>query len=38
VLGPGADRAHELHLHVDLAERRGGYRLCQWPERKSAAD
>lgn len=38
VLGPGADRAHEFHLHVDLAERRGGYRLCQWPERKPAAD
>lgn len=38
VLGPGADRAHEFHLHVDLAERRGGYRLCQWPERKTASD
>ena len=38
VLGPGADRAHEFHLHVDLAERRGGYRLCQWPERKPASD
>ncbi len=38
VLGPGADRAHEFHLHVDLAERHGGYRLCQWPERKSASD
>jgi hypothetical protein len=38
VLGPGADRAHEFHLHVDLAERRGGYRMCQWPERKPASD
>jgi hypothetical protein len=30
VLGPGADAAHEHHLHVDLAHRRGGYRICQW--------
>lgn len=30
VLGPGADAAHEHHLHVDLARRRSGYRLCQW--------
>jgi hypothetical protein len=30
VLGPGSDKAHELHLHVDLAQRRGGYRMCQW--------
>jgi hypothetical protein len=30
VLGPGADAAHEHHLHVDLARRRGGYRMCQW--------
>jgi hypothetical protein len=30
VLGPGADKDHENHLHVDLAERRGGYRMCQW--------
>jgi hypothetical protein len=30
VLGPGADAAHEHHLHVDLARRRGGYRICQW--------
>jgi hypothetical protein len=31
VLGPGADPSHEFHLHVDLAQRRGGYRICQWP-------
>ncbi len=31
VLGPGADASHEFHLHVDLAARRGGYRMCQWP-------
>ena len=30
VLGPGSDGHHEEHIHVDLAERRGGYRLCQW--------
>jgi hypothetical protein len=30
VLGPGSDGYHEDHIHVDLAERRGGYRICQW--------
>lgn len=30
VLGPGSDRDHENHLHVDLAERRGNYKMCQW--------
>ena len=30
VLGPGSDGHHEKHIHVDLAQRRGGYRLCQW--------
>jgi hypothetical protein len=30
VLGPGADKDHESHLHVDLAERRNGYKICQW--------
>jgi hypothetical protein len=30
VLGSGADGFHEDHLHVDLRERRGGSRLCQW--------
>ncbi|MEX0589530.1 MAG: extensin family protein [Xanthobacteraceae bacterium] len=30
VLGPGSDAAHEHHVHVDLARRRGGYRMCQW--------
>jgi hypothetical protein len=30
VLGPGSDAAHEHHLHLDLAKRRGGYRMCQW--------
>lgn len=30
VLGPGSDGFHENHFHLDLAQRRGGYRLCQW--------
>ena len=30
VLGPGSDGHHEEHIHFDLAERRGGYRICQW--------
>ena len=28
VLGPGSDAAHADHYHFDMAERRGGYRLC----------
>jgi hypothetical protein len=34
VLGPGSDGYHEDHIHVDLAERKGGYRLCQWEVRQ----
>ncbi len=30
VLGPGSDGYHEDHIHFDLAERRGDYRICQW--------
>jgi hypothetical protein len=30
VLGPGSDRAHERHIHVDLASRRANFRICQW--------
>jgi Extensin-like protein C-terminus len=30
VLGPGSDWYHEDHIHLDLAERRGGYRICEW--------
>jgi hypothetical protein len=29
-LGPGSDGSHEDHIHVDLLERRGGYRICEW--------
>jgi hypothetical protein len=36
VLGPGSDGYHETHIHVDLAERRGGYRMCQWDVRDLA--
>jgi len=28
VLDPGSDAAHENHLHLDVKERRGGYRYC----------
>jgi hypothetical protein len=34
VLGPGADGYHEDHIHLDLAERRSDYRLCQWEVRQ----
>ncbi|WP_322515746.1 extensin family protein [Rhodopseudomonas palustris] len=30
VLGPASDGYHEEHIHLDLAERRGGYKMCQW--------
>jgi hypothetical protein len=29
VLGPGSNAAHATHFHLDLAFRRGGYRLCE---------
>ncbi|RDD71927.1 extensin family protein [Paracoccus versutus] len=29
VLGPGANAAHDDHLHLDIKARRGGFRLCQ---------
>lgn len=29
VLGPGTNSAHDDHLHLDVAQRRGGWRLCQ---------
>jgi hypothetical protein len=34
VLGPGSDGYHEDHIHVDLAERRSDYRICQWDVRQ----
>jgi hypothetical protein len=33
VLGPGSDGYHETHVHLDLTERRNGYRICQWDVR-----
>jgi hypothetical protein len=30
VLGNGSDGYHETHVHLDLIERRGGYKMCQW--------
>jgi hypothetical protein len=36
VLGPGSDGYHEDHIHVDLAERHSGYRICQWDVREPA--
>jgi hypothetical protein len=49
VLGPGSDGYHEEHIHLDLADRHNGYRICQWdvlepppppkpPEAKVAAE
>ncbi|WP_265500098.1 extensin-like domain-containing protein [Paracoccus beibuensis] len=29
VLGPGSNAAHDDHLHLDLAARNGGWRLCE---------
>ena len=29
VLGPGTDAAHADHFHLDLRQRKRGYRLCQ---------
>jgi hypothetical protein len=33
VLGPGSDGYHEAHVHLDLRQRKGGYRICQWEVR-----
>jgi hypothetical protein len=35
VLGPGSDGFHEDHVHIDLLQRRNGYRICQWDVRES---
>jgi hypothetical protein len=29
VLGPGSDPYHGTHFHVDILQRKGGYRVCQ---------
>ena len=36
VLGPGSDSFHESHVHLDLIERKGGFRMCQWDVRTPA--
>jgi len=33
ILGPGSDGAHEEHIHLDLAERRNNYKVCEWDVR-----
>lgn len=30
VLGPGSDDIHNDHIHLDLIDRKGGFRICQW--------
>ena len=34
VLGPGSDGFHEDHIHVDILQRRAGYRICEWDVRE----
>jgi hypothetical protein len=34
VLGPGSDSYHESHIHLDLAQRARGYKMCQWDVRE----
>jgi hypothetical protein len=34
VLGPGSDGHHEEHIHIDLAERHGDYKMCEWDVRE----
>lgn len=34
VLGPGSDSYHESHIHLDLAERSRGHKMCQWDVRE----
>ncbi len=38
VLGPGSDGNHENHIHLDLAERRGDYKTCEWDVREPPAE
>jgi hypothetical protein len=35
VLGPG-EPAHDSHIHLDILERRAGYRICSWDVREPA--
>jgi hypothetical protein len=36
ILGPGSDGSHEEHIHLDLAERRNNYKVCEWDVRSPA--
>jgi hypothetical protein len=36
VLGPGADPYHGDHVHLDMAERKHNYKICQWNVRENA--
>ena len=38
VLGPGSDGYHEQHIHIDLADRAHGYRICEWDVREPPPD
>jgi len=33
VLGPGSDGHHDGHIHLDIAGRHNGYRICEWDVR-----
>lgn len=30
VLAPGSDATHETHMHLDVKDRKGGYRICEF--------
>lgn len=34
VLGPGADGNHSGHIHLDVIQRKAGYRICEWDVRE----
>jgi hypothetical protein len=36
ILGPGSDGSHEEHIHLDLAQRRNNYKICEWDVRSPA--
>jgi hypothetical protein len=35
VLGPGSDAYHGDHVHLDMAERRHNFKVCQWNVRET---
>ena len=38
VLGSGSDGYHEEHIHVDLAEHRKGFKMCEWDVREPVVE